>query len=350
MSNYWFAAGLSIVLGICAVATQIFMRSKESRSRSITIHMVLLALMFGAILFARQVIYLLMEDYHIRFVSTDVVKTTSELIMALLAMQQLFELINRLTHSQINRGNDVTSAHMIARVLKLSIFVIIVLLFGEHFGIGLSGLLAFGGIGGIAIGVAGKDMLSNLFSGVMLYFDRPFSIGDWVSSPDRNIEGTVVEIGWHITKIITFENRPLYVPNAAFSTISVVNPGRMTNRRITTTVGLRYEDASKVAAVVNDIREMLKNNSDVDQKQTLLVYFDEFADSSLNIMVYCFTKTTAWAEWLSIQQEIYLKIIDIVQAHGADFAYPSQTLYMQPSSPAAPSAPMVPGGRNGPMA
>lgn len=91
-----------------------------------------------------------------------------------------------------------------------------VLLFGEHFGMSLSGLMAFGGIGGIAIGMAGKDILSNFFSGLMLYFDRPFNIGDWVSSPDRNIEGTVVEIGWRITKIITFDHRPLYIPNSVF--------------------------------------------------------------------------------------------------------------------------------------
>jgi MscS family membrane protein len=289
-------------------------------------------MMFGAILTIRQAAYMLLKDYHITDITPDMIKTATSFVMALLAMQQLFQLINRLTHSQINRGNDVTSARMVARILKLTIFLIILLLFGEHFGIGLSGLLAFGGIGGIAIGVAGKDMLSNLFSGVMLYFDRPFSIGDWISSPDRNIEGTVVEIGWRITKIMTFDKRPLYVPNAVFSTISVVNPGRMTNRRITTTIGLRYEDADKISLVVESIRNMLKGNKDIDQKQTLLVYFDAFGDSSLNIMVYCFTKTTVWAEWLAAQQEIYLKIIEIVHSNGADFAFSSETLYMQPSS------------------
>ena len=188
--------------------------------------------------------------------------------------------------------------------------------------------MTFGGIGGLAVGMAGKDILSNFFSGIMLYFDRPFSIGDWIRSPDRNIEGTVAEIGWRITKITTFDNRPLYVPNSLFSSISVENPGRMTNRRITTTIGLRYEDAAKVGVIVEAVREMLKNHPAIDQRQTLLVYFNQFADSSLNIMVYCFTKTTVWAEWLAAQQDVYLKIIDIVQSHGADFAFPSQTLYM----------------------
>lgn len=147
----------------------------------------------------------------------------------------------------------------------------------------------------------------------MLYFDRPFSIGDWIRSPDRNIEGTVAEIGWRITRINTFDHRPLYVPNSVFSSISVENPGRMTNRRIKTVIGLRYEDADKIGLIVDAIRNMLQAHSDIDQKQTLLVYFNEFADSSLNIMVYCFTKTTVWQEWLAVQQDVYLKIIAIVQ-------------------------------------
>ncbi|QWK81058.1 mechanosensitive ion channel family protein [Ochrobactrum sp. BTU1] len=332
MSKYWVAAGVTILFSLAAFAAWFLMRRRRGWSHSISIHLVFIAMMFGAILTIRQAAYMLLKDYHITDITPDMIKTATSFVMALLAMQQLFQLINRLTHSQINRGNDVTSARMVARILKLTIFLIILLLFGEHFGIGLSGLLAFGGIGGIAIGVAGKDMLSNLFSGVMLYFDRPFSIGDWISSPDRNIEGTVVEIGWRITKIMTFDKRPLYVPNAVFSTISVVNPGRMTNRRITTTIGLRYEDADKISVVVESIRNMLKGNKDIDQKQTLLVYFDAFGDSSLNIMVYCFTKTTVWAEWLAAQQEIYLKIIEIVHSNGADFAFSSETLYMQPSS------------------
>ena len=188
--------------------------------------------------------------------------------------------------------------------------------------------MTFGGIGGIAIGFASKDILSNFFSGVMLFFERPFNIGDWINSPDRKIEGVVKEIGWRSTKIMTFDNRPLYIPNALFSSISVENPGRMTNRRINTEIGLRYEDADKVDAVVNDIRTMLQQNPKIDLTQTLLVYFNAFGESSLNIMIYCFTKTVKWAEWLEAQQEVYLKIIEIVHKNGADFADTTQLLYL----------------------
>lgn len=102
----------------------------------------------------------------------------------------------------------------------------------------------------------------------------------------------------------------------------------MTNRRIKTTVGLRYDDAGKLSTVVEKIRNMLLEHPDIDQSQTLLVYFTEFADSSLNILVYCFTKTTDWQNWLAIQQEIYLNIIHIVKENGADFAFPSHSIYL----------------------
>lgn len=336
MTEYWIAAGIIVLLSTIALAIWFMMRRERVWSSSIMAHIIYMLSLFGVILTLRQVVLMLFHTYKINSITPDMINTAATALIAVLTLQQLFQLINRLARAQIHKGSDPTSARMVSRILKLSLFMILVLMFGEHFGIGLSGLLAFGGIGGIAIGVAGKDMLSNLFSGVMLYFDRPFNIGDWICSPDRQIEGIVVEIGWRITKIITFDNRPLYVPNSVFSTISVENPGRMTNRRISTTVGLRYEDAGKAAVIIADIRKMLKTNPSIDQSQDLLVYFNAFADSSLNIMVYCFTKTTHWAEWLDAQQNVYLQLIEIVQAHEADFAYPTQTVMIN-SEPVASS-------------
>ncbi|HHA2072156.1 TPA: mechanosensitive ion channel family protein, partial [Enterobacter ludwigii] len=125
---------------------------------------------------------------------------------------KLFLVIDYFEIRQINKGHDVTDSRVITRVLKITVTLIAMLIFGQHFGMSFSGLLAFGGIGGIAVGMAGKDILSNFFAGIMLYFDRPFNIGDWIRSPDRNIEGVVAEIGWRLTKVMTFENRPMYIP------------------------------------------------------------------------------------------------------------------------------------------
>lgn len=308
------------------IVLSFFMHKKSNVRKSITTHAFYVLVAFAAILSVRQIVNIAIKEYNIEAVTSDVVDTACYAAMAIVAINQVFQLITRLTHNSIHKGNDATNARMVSRILKVIIILFAFLIFGERLGIGFSGLLAFGGIGGIAIGVAGKDILGNIFSGVMLYFDRPFSIGDWISSPDRQIEGTVSEIGWRLTKIMTFDNRPIYVPNAVFSLIIVENSTRMTNRRISTSIELRYEDAAKVAKIVEDIRALLYASNDIDTTQDLLVYFSAFNPSSLSIMVYCFTKTTSWSNWLSIQQGVYLSIVDIVRANGAELALPSQDI------------------------
>ena len=114
----------------------------------------------------------------------------------------------------------------------------------QSLGVSVSGLLAFGGIGGIAVGFAARDLLANFLGGLSIYLDRPFTVGDWIRSPDREIEGTVEEIGWRMTRIRTFDQRPLYVPNSIFASVALENPSRMNNRRIYETLGIRYEDAA----------------------------------------------------------------------------------------------------------
>lgn len=326
--KYAIGAGILLVTLLCYSIVSFIVRKKRWTSNGILSHIILGAILSFAVFVLASYLKMALVDFHIDFITAKMIDIVKMMLIGLIVVMTFFYLVNSLETIQIKKGADKTSARIVTRVLKITVFLIVVLLFGEHFGLSLSGLMAFGGIGGIAIGFASKDVLSNFFSGIMLFFDRPFNIGDWINSPDRQIEGVVKEIGWRSTKIMTFQNRPLYIPNSLFSSISVENPGRMTNRRIDAQIGLRYEDSAVMGVIVNDIRTMLENNPKIDLTQTLLVYFDAFADSSLNIMVYCFTKTVKWAEWLEAQQEVYLKIIDIVHSHGADFAFPSQTLYM----------------------
>ncbi|MDW2277200.1 mechanosensitive ion channel family protein, partial [Vibrio sp. 1074] len=178
------------------------------------------------------------------------------------------------------KNRDETTVQAIAKVGRLFIITIGVLTIMQAFGLSLSGLLTFGGVGGLIVGLAAKDLLSNFFGGLMIYFDRPFKVGDLIRSPDRQIEGTVERIGWRMTSIRTFDKRPLYVPNSVFSNIVVENPSRMLNRRIYEVVGLRYDDADKVPEIITAIREMLKNHKDIDTRQTLIVNFDTFGPSS----------------------------------------------------------------------
>lgn len=221
---------------------------------------------------------------------------------------------------------DETTAHALCQILRVAVIITGVLVGMQIFGIPITGVLAFGGIGGLAVGFAAKDLLANFFGGLMIYLDRPFSVGEWIRSPDKEIEGTVEHIGWRLTKIRTFDKRELFVPNSIFSTISVENPSRMTNRRIKAVINLRYDDASKVASILQDIEKMLRNHNEIDTNQTLMVNLIECASWSLNFMIYAFTKTTQWVKFQQVQQDVLLKILEIVEKNKAECAFPTHTL------------------------
>jgi MscS family membrane protein len=224
---------------------------------------------------------------------------------------------------------DKTTAHAITQILRISVVISGVLVGLQTLGINISAVLAFGGIGGIAVGFAAKDLLANFFGGLMIFLDRPFSVGDWIRSPDKEIEGTVENIGWRLTRIRTFDKRPLYIPNSIFTIISVENPSRMSNRRIYETIGLRYDDIQVVEPIVNDVEAMLRTHADIDQDQTLMVNFNQFGACSLDIFVYVFTKTINWQEYHKVKQDVLLTISNIIQRHGAEIAFPTRTLHIE---------------------
>jgi MscS family membrane protein len=226
----------------------------------------------------------------------------------------------------VRKPMDESTAAALGRLLRAAIIITAIMIALQTLGYSISSIVAFGGIGGIAVGFAARDLLANFFGGMMIYLDKPFRVGDWVRSPDREIEGVVEDIGWRITTIRTFDKRPLYVPNAAFTTMTVENPSRMSNRRIYETIGLRYDDSAVVEPIVNDVKAMLTNHPDIDANQTLIVNFNSYGPSSLDFFVYTFTKTTNWIEFHRIKQDVLLKILDIIDRHGADIAYPTSTV------------------------
>lgn len=226
-------------------------------------------------------------------------------------------------------SSDKATVRAVAQLLRITLWVAAGLGVLQSIGVSISGLLAFGGIGGIAVGFAAKDLLANFFGGLSIYLDRPFTVGDWIRSPDRNIEGTVEDIGWRLTRIRTFDQRPLYVPNAVFSQIAVENPSRMNNRRIYETVGIRYQDVATMADIVEQVKAMLKNHEEIDLSRTLIVNFVAFGPSSLDFFVYTFTKTKDWVRYHEIKQDVMLKIHDIIENNGAEVAFPTRTLHVE---------------------
>ncbi len=228
------------------------------------------------------------------------------------------------------KGEEVDRATLdaIVKLLRLSVMITAFLVALQTLGFSISGVLAFGGIGGIAVGFAAKDLLANFFGGLMIYLDRPFAIGDWIRSPDRQIEGTVERIGWRLTVIRGFDTRPLYIPNSAFANIAVENPSRMRNRRIYETIGIRYDDVARMGAIVGDVEAMLRAHADIDADKFLMVNFDAFAPSSLDFFVYCYTRTTDWAQYHQVKQDVLLRIAEIIASHGAEIAFPTSTVHL----------------------
>lgn len=249
----------------------------------------------------------------------------------------------RLTHGveqnlfQLSQKNedavDRTTVDAIGKLVRISILITASLVILQEMGVSISGVLAFGGIGGLAVGLAAKDLMANFFGGLTVYLDRPFKVGDWIASPDRSIEGTVEKIGWRMTTIQRFDKRPIYVPNATFTTITVENPSRMSHRRIYETIGLRYDDIAVVEDIVAKVKQMLTKHPEIDATQTLIVNFNEFAGSSLDFFVYAFTRTTNWIKYHEVKQEVLLKIEAIIAEHDAEIAYPTSTLHLASTPP-----------------
>lgn len=237
----------------------------------------------------------------------------------------------QLIQDGIKKGKplDYTTVDAISKLFRASVIITALLIILQKLGYSISGLLAFGGIGGIAIGFAAKDLLANFFGGLMIYLDRPFKVGDWIRSPDREIEGTVENIGWRLTTIRTFDKRPLYVPNSVFANIAVQNPSRMSHRRIYETIGIRYDDAEKMSEIVQDVKKMLENHDEIDTSQTMIVNFNKFAPSSLDFFIYTMTKTTNWVKYHEVKQDVMLKVIEIISNHNAECAFPTSTIHLQ---------------------
>lgn len=251
----------------------------------------------------------------------------------------LIRLIRNVTDNIVamrqKKGDEVdhTTIDALSKLARLTVIITTSLVAMETLGFSISGVLAAGGIGGIAVGFAAKDLLANFFGGLTVYLDRPFSVGDWIRSPDKDIEGTVEYISWRHTRIRAFNKNPIYVPNALFTTIVVENPTRMTNRRIKETIGIRYEDVGVMGVIVADVKAMLESHAEIDTSQTLIVNFNTFGPSSLDFFIYTFTKTTAWVHYHEVKQDVLLKVAEIIDRHGAQIAFPTRTVHIEAATP-----------------
>ncbi|AEA33285.1 mechanosensitive ion channel family protein [Hippea maritima] len=214
------------------------------------------------------------------------------------------------------------------RFIKVSVIVVAFILIVQEWGYNIGAIITGLGIGGLAVALAAKDTLANMFGGLTIILDRPFKIGDWVKVGD--VEGIIEDIGFRSTRIRTFEKSLISLPNSVIANTAIENFSRRNIRRISYKIGITYSTPKeKVKEAVNQIREMLENHPYISKEATLMVYFTEFADSSLNIFIYCFTTTAIWGDYLSIREDVNLKIMEIMEDLGIEFAFPSMSVYIE---------------------
>jgi len=217
-------------------------------------------------------------------------------------------------------------ASFLIKLSKAFVIIIGIVAIFQEFGINVTGFIASLGLGGLAFALAAKDTASNLFGGVAILTDKIFKVGEWIKI--GNAEGIVEDIGMRTTKIRAFDKRLIVVPNSKIATSDVENFSRRDRRRIVMKLGLVYStSAQDLNLILKEIREYLKSHPQI-HKEPLLIYFDEFADSALNIFCYFFTTTADWEKYLQIREEVNLEIKRIVEKYSS-FAFPSQSIYME---------------------
>ena len=245
----------------------------------------------------------------------------------------LWRLIEGLSVYFIARAQETESSlddqlvPFIAKTLKVFLLLTAVLVVAQNMGYSVSGLIASLGIGGIAIAMAAKDTISNIFGSIMILVDRPFVVGDWVKTSE--FEGVIEQVGFRSTRIRTFARTLVNVPNSTLANMVIDNIDGRSQRRIKMRLGLTYDTTpTQMKAAIAGIENILTNHAGVDQAYKL-VKFDEFDDSSLSIFLYYFSSSKVWEEYLQVRQEVNLQIMELLEEMGLEFAFPTQTLHIE---------------------
>ncbi len=225
----------------------------------------------------------------------------------------------------------------LSTIMRFAIIVLIITIIAGEWGFDVNAFITGLGLGGLAFALAAKDTIGNIFGGIIIITDKPFSIGDWIYTP--SVEGTVEDISFRSTRVRTFAQALVTVPNSTLANQPITNWTRMGKRRITFNLGVTYTTPrDKLIKCLENIRNMLKNHPAIHQ-ETIFVRFDQFSESSLDIFLYFFTHTTKWDEYLEVREDVNLKIMEILENEGVSAAFPSRSIYFENSLDAQPAHP-----------
>jgi len=262
--------------------------------------------------------------------------TISDDLLRSLVVFTLFWLIHAAIGSLsfvFGRLERVLTGPMVAwlvRALRIGVVFIGAAIILELWGIQVGPLLAGLGLFGVAVALGAQDLFKNLIAGILVIAEKRFKPGDWIHV-DGVVEGTVEKIGFRSTLIRRFDLAPVYVPNTNLSDNAVTNFSGMTYRRIYWVIGVEYRTTVDQLREIRDgIEDYVVGNDDFvpPERISTFVRIDKFNDSSIDILLYCFTRTIKWGEWLAIKEKLAYHVMQVVQGAGTSFAFPSRSIYL----------------------
>ena len=347
-----------IIIFIASVISKFFAKNDDLDSKTIKEYLkesIGSPLKYSLYLLGIQIsLYILISDPEL---ITQIMPWINTTYMALLTWGLYAVLNNSISiyaHNLLEKYPNVRKEMIvfILRIIKIILILLVILFLFTQLGIDIKAIAASLGVGGIAIALASKDTLANFFGSLNIMTDNSFSQGDWIKT--SSVEGTVVDIRMRTTRIRTFDNAMITVPNTELANTHIINwSKRKIGRRIKMTLGITYQSKMEdIVQLKNDIRDMLENHSkiassknaiighskrfeaikkeDLDGvKRTLLVYIDAYGASSIDILIYCFSRSPAWEDWLITKEDVLIKIDKLVKKNNCDFAYPTQTLMLK---------------------
>lgn len=216
---------------------------------------------------------------------------------------------------------------LLRKVLKTFVVIVGGLFILDNLEFDITGLIAGISIGGLAFALAAQDTIKNFFGSLMIFVDRPFQVGDWITSND--VDGTVEEVGFRSTRIRTFRNSLMYIPNGVITNQTIDNHGLRKYRRFMTTIALTYDTPpALIDTFVQGLEEIVKTHPKT-RKDYYEIHFNDMGDSSLNVLFYIFFDVPSWSEELRSRHEVLLQIVILADKMGINFAFPTQTLHME---------------------
>lgn len=219
---------------------------------------------------------------------------------------------------------DVGKIGALDKIATVAILFFSALIMMEITDRSINTIIAFGGVGGLALAFASQEIIANFFGGFMIYLTQPFTIGDWIVIPDHKIEGIVEEIGWYMTRVRSLDKRPIYIPNSIFSKLIVITPSRMSHRQIKEKLNINCDDSEKLKAATHELKVLLQQHNDIDRSQPIIVRLSGFGEYSLELYISAFTTTTDTDGFLRIKEDIFYRIMDLFEKKGIEFATPTQ--------------------------